>query len=96
MDSGHGSDSSSNINGFENACHANNYSSSSSSPINSVPGIPVSNINSWLIPTTEVTLRTLKKYLLSYRQYVAKNPIWISEVESALYWVSYLLSCNFF
>lgn len=50
---------------------------------------------SWLMPTTETTLRLLKQYLESYRQYVSQNPVWISEVESALYWVSYLLSSKF-
>lgn len=50
----------------------------------------------WLMPTTETTLRVLKQYLESYRHYVAKNPVWVSEVESALYWVSYLLSTTRF
>ena len=88
--------------GYNSSSSGSNYHSShdfpsSSSP--SGPSIPIisdpraaDSFKSWLMPTTETTLRILKQYLESYRHYVAQNPVWISEVESALYWVSYLLS----
>ena len=48
------------------------------------------------LPATETTLKLLKSYLEKYREFVKFNPIWISDIESALYWVSYLLSSMFF
>lgn len=48
-------------------------------------------INKWILPTTDYSLKVLNNYFEQYRQYVKHNPLLISEIESALYWISYLL-----
>lgn len=48
-------------------------------------------INKWILPTTDYSLKILNNYFEQYRQYVKHNPLLISEIESALYWISYLL-----
>ncbi|KAJ6219194.1 hypothetical protein RDWZM_005006 [Blomia tropicalis] len=86
----------------DSCCDGVDQSSDIPSYSSSIPNVEGSNssdndvIGKWIIPTTEATLHTLKQYLESYRQYVAQNPIWVSEAESALYWVSYLLSTTRF
>ena len=85
----------------DSCCDGVDQSSDIPSYSSSIPNVEGSNssdndvIGKWIIPTTEATLHTLKQYLESYRQYVSQNPIWVSEAESALYWVSYLLSSKF-
>lgn len=53
-------------------------------------------VKEWLIPTTETSLHLLRANFEQYRSYLKNNPILISEIESALYWISYLLTTTKF
>ena len=50
----------------------------------------------YLRPTTEYSLKILRQYFERYRLFVKHNPLLVSEIESALYWISYLLATTRF
>lgn len=53
-------------------------------------------VDKYLRPTTEYSLKILRTYFERYRLFVKHNPLLVSEIESALYWISYLLATTKF